>query len=212
MFHKNTPKIFCIGSGKTGTTSIEKALSDLDYKMGDQASGELLLNAYANRDFKSIVKFCKSADAFQDAPFCFQHTFMFLDQHFKDAKFILTERDSDHQWYQSLVNFHTKLFGNGSRTPNWQDLKATQYRYPGYVAEVRKRVFGINEDENPYDEKKLKAYYNTHNASVKDYFKNKTNLLVLNVSDKDAYFRLCEFLEKKPLYETFPWENKTSEL
>ncbi len=209
---KNKLKIFCIGAGKTGTTSIEKALSDFGYKMGNQEKGELLLNDYAKRNFKAIVNFCKTADAFQDAPFCFQHTYQALDQYFPNAKFILTVRDSDEQWYNSLINFHSKKFAEGKRTPTWQDLKKASYRYNGYVAEVRKKVFGVFEDEEPYDEEKLKQYYNTHNAAVIDYFKNKENLLLLNVAKEDAYKTLCTFLKKDPLYDTFPWKNKTSEI
>lgn len=205
-------KIFCVGLNKTGTTSVEKSLQDFGYKMGNQIEGELLMESYVKRDFNKIINFCKTADAFQDVPFCFQHTYMPLEQAFPKAKFILTVRDSETQWYQSLVRFHTKLFGEGKRTPTWEDLKKATYRYPGYVAEVRKQVFGIMENEPPYQEEKLKAYYTTHNASVLDYFKNKENLLVLNVSEVDAYSRLCTFLGKKPLYETFPWENKTSAL
>lgn len=212
FINKTRKKIFCIGSGKTGTTSIEKALRDLGYKLGNQAKGELLLNDYATRNFNAIVKFCKTAEAFQDAPFCFQHTYMALDQSFPNSKFILSVRDSDEQWYQSFTNFHSKLFADGKRVPNWQDLENSNYRYKGYVAEVRQKVFGIQKNENPYDEKKLKDYYNTHNASVLNYFKNKSNLLVLNVAHKDAYFKLCQFLDRKPLYDTFPWENKTSDI
>lgn len=209
---KNKPKVFCIGAGKTGTTSIEKALSDFGYRMGDQGKGELLLANYAQRNFKAIINFCKTADAFQDAPFCFQHTYQALDQYFPHAKFILTMRDSDAVWYHSLVSFHSKMFADGERTPTWEDLKNASYRYKGYVAEVRRKVFGILEDEDPYHEVKLKHYYNTHNASVIDYFKNKDNLLILNVREADAYQKLCGFLNKEALYDVFPWENKTSEI
>ena len=209
---KDREKLFCIGSGKTGTTSVEKALYDFGYAMGDQAKGELLLDAYAKREFKPIIEFCKTADAFQDAPFCFQHTYISLDQYFKNAKFILTIRDSDEQWYHSLLSFHNKLYGGGQRIPTWEDLKNAKYRYRGYAAEVRKKVFGFNEGEDPYDAVKLKRYYNTHNASVMDYFKNKNNLLIINVSDTASYGKLCEFLGKKPLYQEFPWMNKTSDI
>lgn len=212
FLNKNRPKVFCIGSGKTGTTSVERALKDFGYKMGNQVQGELLINDYANRNFKAIIDFCKTAEAFQDAPFCFQHTYMALDQYYKNARFILTIRDSDDQWYNSFLNSHIKKFGVNGGIPSWENLKNAKYRYIGYVSEVRKKVFGINESEEPYHEIKLKHYYNTHNASVKDYFKNKSNLLVLNVSSDDSYSKMCEFLDKKPLYDSFPWENKTSEL
>jgi len=212
IFKNKSPKIFCIGAGKTGTTSVEKALLDLGYKLGNQANAELLLDDYLKRNFKAILNYCKSAEAFQDAPFCFQHTYQYLDQNFSNAKFILTVRDSDEQWYQSLINFHSKLFADGERVPTWEDLKNASYRYKGYAAEVRKKVYGILENEDPYDEQKLKNYYNTHNSSILDYFRYKSNFLLINVAKEDAYINLCEFINKKALYETFPWENKTSEL
>jgi len=212
LLRKSKPKIFCIGAGKTGTTSVEKVLRDFGYKLGNQKEGELLINEYANRNFNAIINFCKTAEAFQDAPFCFQHTFIALDQYFKDSKFILTIRDSDDMWYNSFVNSHIKKFGQNKNIPSWTDLENANYRYKGYVGEVRKKVFGISEDEAPYDEIKLKQYYNAHNIAIKDYFKNKSNLLTINVSDDDSYIRLCEFIGKKPLYDKFPWENKTSKL
>lgn len=212
LYKNNKPKIFCIGAGKTGTTTIEKALSDFGYKMGNQAKAELLLDEYANRNFKAIIKYCKTADAFQDAPFCFQHTYQALDQSFPKAKFILTIRDSDSQWFNSLLNFHRIKYSDGFRKPTWKDLKNANYRFKGYASEVRKKVFGIFEDEDPYSEEILKHYYNTHNSSIIDYFKNKTNLLIINVAEENSYKKLCDFLEKEPLYETFPWENKTSDL
>jgi len=210
--NKNSAKVFCIGGGKTGTTSIEKALKDFGYKMGDQAKGELLLNAYAERSFEDIVRYCESAEAFQDAPFCFKHTFIALDQAYPNAKFILTIRDSQEQWYNSLVKFHSKLITGGERVPTVADLKNFGYRYKGYVWDVRQKVFGFSEQDDPYDETKLKDYYTSHNNMVLDYFKNKSNLLVLNVAETDSYKKLCEFLDQKPLYTAFPWENKTSDI
>src|SRR5690606_22491312 len=194
--HSKKPKVFCVGQGKTGTTSVEKALKHLGYKMGNQVKGERLLEAYVKRDFKAIVNFCKTAEAFQDAPFGFHYTFIALDQAFPQAKFILTHRDSDDQWYQSLCTFHKKLFGEGKRIPTWDDLNRATYRYKGYVAEVRKKVYGIEESEDPYHETKLKAYYNAHNAMILNYFKHKDNLLVLNVAEADAYKKMCTFLDK----------------
>ncbi len=208
---RNKHKVFCIGVGKTGTTSMEKVLMDFGYKMGDQIKAEMLLDEYARRNFSAIINFCKNADAFQDAPFCFKYTFIALDQYFLNSKFILTIRDSDEQWYNSLLQFHTRTVTSEGKIPTWEDLKNSEYRYKGYRAEVRKKVFGLDESEDPYDERKLKAFYNSHNDSVLDYFKYKDNLLVVNVAEADAYQKLCVFLNKKPLYDVFPWRNKTSE-
>lgn len=210
MMFKSKKKIFCIGSGKTGTTSLERALKDFGYKLGNQEQGELLVNDYVKRNFKAIVKFCKTAEAFQDAPFSFKHTFIALDQAYPDSKFILTVRDSDKQWYESLKGFHTKLFGKEGKLPTQQDLKLAKYRYKGYVWDTKTKVFGITENDEPYDEMILKDYYNSHNIAVIDYFKHKNNLLVINLSDKSSYLKFCKFIGRKPLYNEFPWENKTA--
>ncbi|NNK80793.1 MAG: hypothetical protein HKO93_04780, partial [Flavobacteriales bacterium] len=69
MLGFKSSKIFCIGANKTGTTSVEKALIDLGYRMGDQKKALHLIEDYKRREFKPIIRFCKTADAFQDAPF-----------------------------------------------------------------------------------------------------------------------------------------------
>ena len=92
QFYKRRPKVFCIGQNKTGTTSVEAVLKQLGYKMGNQAKAELLIHDWAKRDFKEIVKFCRSADAFQDIPFSNDFTYEILDYAFPDSKFILTVR------------------------------------------------------------------------------------------------------------------------
>jgi hypothetical protein len=208
MFFKKEPKVFCIGANKTGTTSLEKALSDLGYKLGDQDKAQDLIEPYRQRDFKKIVDFCKTADAFQDAPFSYHYTFMFLDEHFPNSKFILTERDSAEEWYSSLVRFHSKMFGQNGNIPTVEDLKRarrSKTRSPWDNMLVRLPL----KEEDPYNKAQLIEYYNVHNAIIKDYFRFSDKLLVLNLKEKDAYGKFCKFINKKPLYQEFPWENKT---
>lgn len=212
LLRKSRSKVFCIGSGKTGTTSVEKALRDFGYKMGNQIEGELLIHDYAARNFKRIIQFCKSAEAFQDAPFCFKYTYIPLDIAFPGSKFVLTVRDSSDQWFQSLVNFHTKIHGDKKNVPSIENLKNSEYQYKGYAWDVRSKVYGIDESMDPYDKSILTDYYESHNKEVIQYFNMKDNLLVLNVAEEGAYHKLCDFLDKKPLYDQFPWENKTSKL
>jgi hypothetical protein len=202
-------KVFCIGLSRTGTTSLERALKDLDYRLGDQHQGELLLPQYAARNFRPIVEFCLTADAFQDAPFSFPFTYLALDQSFPNAKFILSVRDSSDQWYRSLVRYHSNLFGGG-RVPTKDDLARATYSYPGFVWESVKVLLNASvEEEDIYNKTRLVSYYDRHNSNVRDYFRTKSNLLEINVSDKDAYGKLCEFLGKEPRAEGFPWLNSS---
>ena len=209
---KSKSKIFCIGFNKTGTTTIEKVLKDFKYRLGDQPQAELLFSNWLNRDFKAIKKYCASAEAFQDVPFSMPYTYILLDQYFPNAKFILTVRDSPEQWYNSTVNFHSKLWGDGKNKLSKEELKNVNYRYKGFPYDFIKEVFNTS-DNDIYNKEKFMNLYNQHIVQVKDYFKTSPEkLLIINTSNKDDYFRLCEFLNKKPLSDNFPWENKTSEI
>lgn len=68
------PKIFCIGRHKTGTTSLAQEFEMLDFVVGDQRAGELLLEDWVKRDFKRIIKYCYTAQVFQDTPFALPYT------------------------------------------------------------------------------------------------------------------------------------------
>lgn len=208
MFFNKKNKIFCIGFNKTGTTSLEKALKDFGYKMGNQREGELLFDDWIQRDFSSLERLCNKADAFQDAPFSLPFTFTYLDQKYPRSKFILTIRDTSDVWYESLVSFHGKLWGKNS-TPTKQDLLDADYLYKGYAYKSMKFIFNTPDDDL-YNKEMLVNSYNNHNKLVKEYFIHRPHdLLILNLSEKNSYLKLCEFLEKKPMYNDFPWENKT---
>ena len=203
-------KVFCIGFGRTGTTSLERALRDLGYRLGDQYQGELLVQDYLVRNFRPIVEFCLTAEAFQDAPFCLPFTYIALDQSFPRAKFILSVRDDADQWYRSLVRFHGNLFAGG-RIPAKNDLLHATLSSPGYVWKSFRAVFDTPEDDL-YHKPTLISLYDGHNACVRNYFKPKANLLELNLSHKGAYGELCHFLGREPVAEEFPWLNSSTPL
>lgn len=210
MFKNKRQKIFCIGFNKTGTTSIEKVLKDFNYNLGNQPAAELLFPDWLDRNFKLIKRYCKSAEAFQDIPFSLPYTYILLDQYFPNAKFILTVRDSSEQWYNSIVKFHSKLWAFGDEAPNAVELRNAPYRYKGFAYDYIKEVYNTDDTDMYNKEKLIKAYEN-HMSTVIDYFKNKpSKLLIINTSNKNDYFKLCAFLNKKPIHDNFPWENKTN--
>lgn len=212
FYLKSKPKIFCIGFNKTGTTSLEKVLKDFRIKLGNQEEGEMLMNNWFDRDFKTIFKYVKSATAFQDIPFSLPYTFITLEQKFPNAKFILTVRDDAEQWYNSIVKFHSKLWSFDESIPKEHELKNASYRCKGLAYEYIKQVFNTP-DEDLYNKSILIKTYNQHNNLVKDYFRaHPKKLIVINTSNRDDYFRLCDFLKRKPLQDNFPWENKTRDI
>lgn len=206
-----TPKIFCIGMNKTGTTSLKKAFENLGYLVGSQYKAELLLDEYKDGDFEAIAEYCKTAQVFQDFPFSFPETYKILDEAFPNSKFILSIRDSADQWYNSLTKFHAKMFGNG-RIPTKEDLMEATYISKGRPWLTQKILFNKLEDE-PYDKDILVEHYEKYNDEVQNYFKDRPHdLLVINLSEHNAYGKFCEFLGVDSPYDSFPWENKTEDI
>ncbi|WP_190303294.1 MULTISPECIES: sulfotransferase [Methylomonas] len=201
-------KIFGIGRNKTGTSSLTVALQSLGFAVGRQIWGERLLKSWAVRDFKPIIRYCHTAQAFQDVPFSLPYTFQAMDMRFKGSKFILTVRDNPEQWYNSLTRFHKKMWGEQVLS-SLSELKHVDYCYPGFAYDARALVHDVSEDD-PYNKEILIRHYNFHNDVVMDYFRNRPDdLLVLNVAEKGAYKKLGDFLEVPCPADDFPWENKT---
>lgn len=205
---KNKTKIFCIGQNKTGTTSLETFFKDHGYKVGNQRKAELLLDNYISRDWKPILNYCKTADVFQDIPFSNNFLYVLLDFYFPNSKFILTERDTPEQWYNSITKFHAKLFGLNSRIPTKEDLQNANYIEKGFIWKSFFEKYGEIKGDI-YNKEHLIKNYLTRNEQIKHYFKNNDNFLILNVSEKSAVEKLADFLAIKPMYNVFPWENKT---
>lgn len=208
----NKPKIFGIGNNKTGTTSLEVAMKDLGYVVGNQTRAEHLMGDWSKRDFRRLIKYCKGAQFFQDVPFSKPYSFIAMDQAFPYSKFILTIRDSPEQWYNSLVNFHSRLWGKNGRIPTKEDLMEATYLYKGSPWHGNRWEYTTPEGD-PYEKNELIRRYVRHNEMVTDYFRHRPeDLLVINVSEKGAYKKLGEFIGREVPQEDFPWENKTTNI
>lgn len=207
---KDFNKVFVIGQGKTGTTSLGHFLRSIGLKIGNQGDAEMLTKECHQGDYKRLIKYCKTADAFQDMPFMIPSVYKVLDQQFPNSKFILTIRDSAHQWYDSLVRFHTiKYSSDPNRPPNEEDLSAALYRYEGWALDT-KRILWDYPKVPLYDEKRYKQYYIDYNNEATEYFKGRVNNFIkINVSVKEDFIRTCSFLNVKGDLTSFPWENKT---
>ncbi|MFC1542954.1 sulfotransferase [Candidatus Neomarinimicrobiota bacterium] len=203
-------KIFCIGANKTGTTSLAAALRELNIPVAAQRPAELLIQDWIRRDFRRILRFCHTARAFQDIPFSLLYTFQALDGRFPGSKFILTIRDNPEQWYSSLIRFQSQLFGG--QLPDYDDLKNATYCYPGWMLEVNRAHYSTPDDDL-YNKEIMMNDYNFHNRSVMEYFRYRTrDLLVINLAENGSYAKLCKFLGKPCLRESFPWENRTADI
>ncbi len=205
-------KFFCVGLNKTGTTSLKKAFEDLGFLVGNQRKAEHLSEYYFKGNFAPIVRYCKSAQVFQDVPFSYPGTYRHLDAAFPGSKFILTIRKNPEIWYNSVVRFHAKLFGGGV-IPDAQRLANARYVRKGWMLENVLSLYGTSV-ENPYDKDAMIHHYKKHNKEVVSYFASRTHdLLVVDLSLDSAYPSFCRFVgAPSPLYDRFPWENKTDDV
>lgn len=205
---KQDEKIFCIGANKTGTTSLEQFFRDHNFVVANQMEGELLLNDYINRDWKNLINYCNKYDVFQDFPFSYPYTFIILHYMYPNAKFILSVRDSSEQWFESLTKFHSKLFGINGNIPTKEDLMNANYIEKGGPWKGMKELFG--DFDEPYDKDRLIQKYENYNNEIRNYFKSSSNFIEINVSKDESFTRLCDFLNIKPNYSSFPHKNKTN--
>ncbi|PAU75366.1 hypothetical protein CK501_16570 [Halovibrio salipaludis] len=187
----------------------KKAFEDLGFPVADQRQAEKLYDSfYFKGEYGPIIEFCKYGQVFQDVPFSCPELFKYLDKYYPGSKFILTIRDDEDQWYKSITRFHAKRYGSHGKTPTAEDLKCARYVRKGFMYNTVK-LHGTSDDD-PYNEEIMKAHYRKHNSDVYEYFKNRPNdLLVINVSDKNAYQRFINFIGIDSPYTGFPWENRT---
>jgi len=177
-----TPKVFCIGFHKTGTTSLTAALTRLDYHVTGP-------NGIKDPDIEKNVidmahQLVPKFDAFQDNPW--PVIYQELDQHYPNSKFILTLRDPD-SWIKSQV----KHFGKE-------------------VTPMRQWIYGAGCPEG--NEEIYLNRFNQHYAEVHEYFKHRPDdLLIMDLRQGDGWGKLCSFLCKDAPTSSFPHSNKASD-
>lgn len=174
-----TAKVFCIGFHKTGTSSLERALTLLGYRVTGP-------NGVRDRNIAhNVLDLAQSLvpqfDAFQDNPWPIIYKEM--DAAWPGSKFILTERDPD-AWLRSQVHH----FGKQTRP-------------------MRKWIYGAGcpaGNEDVYRERFVRHY-----REVPEYFADRPDdLLVMNIAAGDGFEKLCPFLGKPMPSEPFPHANK----
>jgi hypothetical protein len=175
----NEKKVFCIGFPKTGTKSLNLALTTLGYKVKSYFGAN---DPDIGRKACEIAfRFVEQYDAFEDTPWCV--IYKELDKKYPGSKFILTLRPTE-TWIKSVVGH----FGKKS-------------------VPLREWTFGAGYPKG--NEDIYIARYERHNKEVLEYFKDRTyDLLVLRLGEGNEWKKLCSFLHKEIPSIKFPHENK----
>ena len=165
MNNKKNNKIIGIGWQKTGTTTLEIMLEQLGYAVCNYDMG--FIKPAIDGDIEKLFGIATRWDAMSDMPWFLYYKE--LDQYFPNSKFILTIRD-EKSWLNSLLGH----FGESEKNSI-------------------KRLYG---DKLPINNQaEVVHIYRQHNQAVKEYFKERSNdLLVLDWNDS-GWKELCDFLD-----------------
>ena len=171
-------KVFGIGFHKTATTSLADALSYLGYRV----TGPNWVDNpnIAEEVYEMALDLANRFDAFQDNPWPVLYKDM--DRQFPGSKFVLTLRPP-REWIRSIVNHF-----DGKETP------------------MREWIYGVSCPKG--NEDLYIARYERHNREVLEYFKDRSEqLLVLNITSGEGWARLCPFLGEPIPAIPFPRAN-----
>lgn len=178
VYRMSRPKVFGIGMNRTGTSSLGRALSWLNYKTTDALSAGANMTSLDYFDLDSskwinritcVEKYLAYLDAFIGCPW--MYVYKELDRRFAGSQFILTIRASSRIVAESEM-------------AHWKQLGLDKK----YKAETGKEM----EMEMFIDR------YEEHNREVMEYFKGRgDDFLVLCLEEEGSegsWNRLCTFL------------------
>jgi len=202
MLKINKPKVFGIGLSKTATTSLNEALCILGWKSIHYPEdvttyNELLLSKYK-------LSIMESYDALTDitASVCF----MELDKTFPESKFIVTIRDKE-TWLKSMEVLLCQTMLRGK----WHKALLDPREIPRGRLQTFKTYFLLHSMMYKclaFSNERLSHAFDIHYTSVFNYFKNRNNLLVLDIFNGDGWEKLTKFLDVPMPDVPFPHRNK----
>jgi len=187
-------KVFCLGSNKTGTMSLTKAMEELGYNpITTRKSYGLYLGKGLNHSKENLVNFFNEIslrgyayDFFVDIPFSLFDSHIMVYDLFPESYYILTLRDSE-KWFDSVLRWIKKLDAQKMYDWIWKT---------NVILENKNKV--INR-------------YNKRNTEIMGFFKNNNKFMALNIEEKDKFKKLSEFLGRDNIERPFPHENKNFE-
>lgn len=201
-----TPKVFCVGANKTGTSTVAAVLASLGRKLPNQQRQEATLAPLVRRgDIEAIRRFCRRYDAFQDQPFSTPPMYALMDALFPGSKFILTLRDPD-QWFDSTVSQLARIGWPTEHAVSDGMAAADAVRYlgAGYAYEVLKRQVTFLDPTSLQPEHRWDllldrdfrtAQFVHRNREVVAYFQDRPDsLLAIDVTQDADTSRIVEFL------------------
>lgn len=192
-------EVIGVGMGRTGTTSIQRALEKLGYHAYNFESvmredhfdaWRRLAEGAEDPDWPTLFE---GYNATISWPACFFYEE--LMEAYPDAKFILTTRDPE-SWAESVIRT-SKVIATVRKARFIPRARKMTALMDALMVPI---IGGIP----PEKERAIQAF-NEHNAAVKEYIPSE-KLLVYEV--KEGWEHLCDFLDEPVPDKPFPYENQ----
>ncbi|XP_039272568.2 uncharacterized protein LOC120346803 [Styela clava] len=207
-------KVIVASFPKTGTKSMNLALTKLGYKVYDFIENGVYLREEWCTIFNDgwttemFRKMYEDIDAVVDLPACY--FWEEIHKAFPDAKIILTMRESEDVWYKSILR--QLIVGDENYTFRlMQILSPSQRRLlhgTGYGTGLAvfgyKQIFDSKWFGRKMNEQLMKMKYRAHNAYV---LQNAPRDKFLLFNMKEGWEPLCKFLGVPVPVEPFPHKN-----
>lgn len=164
-----SPKIFGIGLNKTGTTTLGQMGKTLGLRC-TSCDRNLLEDFVLRKDFSRIRQVIEQFDLFEDWPWPLLYPE--LDKLYPGSRFILTVRQSEALWLESLKQ-------HAMKTPP--------------TGHCRKLAYGLSFPHG--HEAYFLDFYRAHNDRARAYFAGRSDIfLELCWERGDGFEKLCRFL------------------
>lgn len=164
-------KVVGIGLNKTGTKTLGYYLKQWGFR--HKTYDLEAFHSYRAGRFDELLASMQAYDSFEDWPWPLM--FREIDEHFPDARFVLTVRRSPEVWYRSLCNMAVRI---------------------GPLKDFEQSIYGYAMPQGHRDEHI--RFYEAHNRAVEEHFRDRPEkLFKLCWENGDDGAQLAQFLGLK---------------
>ena len=209
--------IICIGLNKTGTTSFAESMQKLGFSLSPEGLNFMTcVQDVPYDDFNSTISILENErfNLYEDMPYSYPFFYEKIYERRPNDVYVLTVRNDVDTWIKSVIKFYPLLQWKNEK--DWEDMSYMHYRWSNEKDDILLNnqfplfnALGIKDTTNL--ELKLREIYNTHNQGAIEFFsRKKSNFIVIDVSKKNEFKRLCNWLGIETNQNDFDWVNKNS--
>tara|TARA_Y100001968_G_scaffold125472_1_gene114463 strand:- start:7136 stop:7915 length:780 start_codon:yes stop_codon:yes gene_type:complete len=202
---KKWNKVFCIGTHKTGTTTLNLIFYLIGFDCAPQHEIEISTTEQVQYGiYRELFNKVNAYDFFQDSPFAEGSTYVALDAYFPQSKFILTYRDPEN-WFDSMIKFDQRNLN--TKNINQSDIENYGYLREDYMIKHKEYIYLSEIDEKNnfnvkynwnllYDKNHYIDIYIKRRDEIVKYFQRRPqDLLIIDLTKEKDIKKITDFLD-----------------